>query len=149
MSNEKDQILNYFKANLDVLAKVKNGDKLYINNQNILEIDEPYMFQGLWRYCRNISRRDAINVINKLLNDIEIYFNSIILKNTNSRTGINHRFNDEDTRDCSDIANKLFNIWEGINNMKITYSTDKNIIDELDIILNKMNNLYNNLKNMI
>ena len=142
-------IIRYFTTNLDILSKLKNGDKLYINSQNIFEIDEPYMFQGIWRYCRNISRKDAITIINKLINDIEIYFNSIILKNTNPKNGIFDNFNDTDRNDCIEITNKLLNVEEGIQNLKKTYINDNNTIAELDIIINKSNNLYNNLKNMI
>ena len=68
-----------------MLSVIRDGDKLYINN-GYIKIDEPYMFQGIWRYCYNISRNDAVLVINKLLNDVEIFINAIILKNTDNKT---------------------------------------------------------------
>ena len=69
---EFDNVAKYFLSNLNTLSLVKNGDKLYIDtNTNDIKIDEPFMFQGFWRYCNNVSRKDSVYIIKKIYNDIE------------------------------------------------------------------------------
>ena len=54
MTNEinldSNTLVNYFHTNLDNLSNIKEDYKIYIDKNNIIIIDEPYMFQGLWRY---------------------------------------------------------------------------------------------------
>jgi len=155
MSND---IPNLFYNNLDELSKIKNGDKLYIEN-NCIKIDEPYMFQGIWRYCNNVSRKDAILVINKLLNDIELFFNSLLLKNitkssiefTATSNNINNRIKikQDEYNILSKINTKLKLSIPGIENLKKTYETDNEISGETDKIISKINNLVNNINNII
>ena len=84
MSNELDldssNILNYFHTNLDNLSNIQEGYKIFINNENIIMIDEPCMFQGLYRYYNNSKRSDAVLIITKLFDNIERYFNSLYIK---------------------------------------------------------------------
>jgi hypothetical protein len=155
MSND---IPNLFYNNLDELSKIKNGDKLYIEN-NCIKIDEPYMFQGIWRYCNNVSRKDAILVINKLLNDIELFFNSLLLKNitkssiqfTATSNNVNSRIKikQDEYNILYTINTKLKLSIPGIENLKKTYETDNEISGETDKIISKINNLVNNINNII
>ena len=78
---DKDSILNNFYANLDVIARIEDGHKLYLDKDQMIQLDEPFMFQGIWRYCYGVSRKDAIHILTKLFNDIEIYMNAIYLRN--------------------------------------------------------------------
>ena len=75
-----ETLIEYFYNNLCGLSKLEEGYKLYITHDNIITPDEPYMFQGLWRYYNNISRNDAILVITKLFDNIERYYNSLYIK---------------------------------------------------------------------
>ena len=148
MDHERELILAFFIANLDVLAKIEEGHKLYLDKDNKIQLDEPYMFQGIWRYCNNVSRKDAINVINKLLNDMEIFFNVLYLKTANKIS----RKIEPDTNDYNTvqtIMNKLSIGVKGIENLKKTYSSDENICIELDRIIKKMKSLFNTFQIMI
>jgi len=163
MSTDKNDIPNLFYNNLDELCKIKNGDKLYIEN-NCIKIDEPYMFQGIWRYCNNVSRKDAILAINKLLNDIELFFNSLLLKNitkssiqfsaTNNNVNNNSinnsgnnriKFKQDEYNVLHKINTKLKLSIPGIENLKKTYENDNEISAETDKIISKINNLVNNI----
>jgi hypothetical protein len=148
MDHERELILAFFIANLDVLAKIEEGHKLYLDKDNKIQLDEPYMFQGIWRYCNNVSRKDAINVINKLLNDMEIFFNALYLKTANKIS----RKIEPDTNEYNTIQtimNKLSIGVKGIENLKKTYSSDENICNELDRIIKKMKSLFNTFQIMI
>jgi hypothetical protein len=148
MDHERELILAFFIANLDVLAKIEEGHKLYLDKDNKIQLDEPYMFQGIWRYCNNVSRKDAINVINKLLNDMEIFFNVLYLKTANKIS----RKIEPDTNEYNTIQtimNKLSIGVKGIENLKKTYSSDENICNELDRIIKKMKSLFNTFQIMI
>ena len=147
----QQSILNFFYTNLDTIAKIQDGHKLYINPDNTINIEEPYMFQGIWRYCYNISRKDALHVLTKLFNDIEIYFNSIYVRNaeycnlTNTRMNTNAnivRFNETETEAFNIIISKLQNAMLGIENLKKTYSNDAITCNELDKIKEKVQELY-------
>jgi hypothetical protein len=148
MDHERELILAFFNVNLDVLAKIEEGHKLYLDKDNKIRIDEPYMFQGIWRYCYNVSRKDAVNVINKLLNDMEIFFNALYLKTANKLS----RKIETDTNEYNTIQtimNKLFLGVKGIENLKKTYSSDESICVELDRIIKKMKSLVNTFQIMI
>ena len=75
-----ETILDWFNKNLENLSTINEGSKIYINRDNIIIQDEPYMFQGLWRYYNNIKRGDALFIINKLFDNIERYYNSLYIK---------------------------------------------------------------------
>lgn len=152
MSKDQQTILNFFYTNLDTIAKIKDGHKLYINSDNTINIEEPYMFQGIWRYCYNISRKDALHVLNKLLNDIEIYYNALYVKNMETRNIFNTRppkFNQEDNTAFTTIITKLDKSIEGIENLKKTYKNDNETCSELTKVVNKIKSLIQSFNKMI
>ncbi len=152
MNKDQQTILNFFYNNLDTIAKIKDGHKLYINSDNTINIEEPYMFQGIWRYCYNISRKDTLHVLNKLLNDIEIYYNALYLKNIESRklfVGNTPKFNENDTLAFTKIISKLEKSIEGVENLKKTYETDTDTCTELTKLITKIKSLIQNFNKMI
>ena len=155
MDKEKENILNFFYLNLDALANINDCDKLFIDSNNMIKIDEPYMFQGILRYFNNISRNDAIHVLNKLLNDIEIYFNAIYIRHMDSKNVLinkNLKFNENDKINYTaftTIIQKLDKSIKGIENLKKTYATDIEICKELCKINAKNKSLQNHFSKMI
>jgi len=155
MDKEKENILNFFYTNLDTLANINDCDKLFIDSNNMIKIDVPYMFQGIWRYCNNISRKDTMHVINKLLNDIEIYFNAIYIKNMDSKNTLVNKtvkINENDKINYlafTTIMQKLDKSIKGIENLQKTYSTDIETCIGLNKIIEKTKSLSNNFSKMI
>lgn len=148
MDREREIILTFFNDNLDVLGKIEDGHKLYLDKDNKIQLDEPYMFQGIWRYCYNVSRKDAIQIINKLINDIEIFFNALYLKTANKLS----RKIEPNTIEydiVQSIINKLSLGVKGIENLKKTYSSDDNICNELERIIKKIKSLISTFQIMI
>jgi len=152
MNKDQQTILKFFYNNLDIIARIKDGHKLYINSDNTINIEEPYMFQGIWRYCYNISRKDALHVLNKLLNDIEIYYNALYIKNIDTRKLFNDnqpKFSANDHLAFTTIISKLDKSIEGIENLKKTYETDTDTCTELTKLVNKIKSLLLNFNKMI
>jgi len=137
-----DNICDYFYTNLFRLSKIEEGIKINITPDNIITIEEPYMFQGLWRYYNNISRNDAILVIGKLFDNIEGYYNSLyiktcILKNREKKINMPQNV----VTEYKLIIEKMKCALYGITNLKLTYKTDDKTIKELDIILENVNKM--------
>ena len=137
-----DTIVEYFYTNLLGLSKIEEGFKIYITPDNIITPEEPYMFQGLWRYYNNISRNDAVLVIGKLFDNIERYYNSLYIKTCilkNKEKKINMPPNVVKEYDI--IIEKMNGALYGINNLKLTYKNDDNTIKELDTIIENANKM--------
>ena len=73
---------------MDILAKINDGDKLYLDKNKVIQIDEPYIFRGLTRYYNGSNRNDAIHTLIKLFNDIVYNLNKDYdnIKNNSNKT---------------------------------------------------------------
>ena len=142
---DSNTILNYFHTNLDNVSTIKEGYKIFISPDNIIMLDEPYMFQGLWRYYNNIKRGDAIIIINKLFDNIERYFNSLYIKTCMIKN--QHKIMAIPEFIISDfklIIDKMENSKEGIINLSKTYKDDPETVKELEKIIYTINTMIIN-----
>ena len=142
---DSNTILGFFHTNLENLSTIKEGCKIYIDNENIIKIDEPYMFQGLWRYYNNIKRSDAIFIINKLYNNIERYFNSLYVKTCMIKN--QHKIMaipDFIINDFTLIIYKMEISKQGIENLIKTYKDDPVTVKELEQIIDTINTMMMN-----
>ena len=133
---DSETLVNYFYDNLFGISKIEEGFKIYVTPDNIITPEEPYMFQGLWRYYNNISRNDAVLVIGKLFDNIERYYNSLYIKTCilkNKEKKINMPPNV--VKEYALIIEKMNGALYGINNLKLTYKDDANTSKELDTII--------------
>ena len=133
---DSETLVDYFYDNLFGISKIEEGFKIYVTPDNIITPEEPYMFQGLWRYYNNISRNDAVLVIGKLFDNIERYYNSLYIKTCiikNKQNKIN--MPEPIIKEYKLIIEKINNSLYGIKNLKITYKDDTHIIKELDTII--------------
>ena len=140
-----ETIIDYFYKNLEGLSNIKEGYKLYINNENIITPDEPYMFQGLWRYCNNIKRQDAIEVITKLFDNIERYYNSLYIKTCmikNKHKTI--KIPDTIISEYKLIISKMELALVGVQHLIKTYESDTKTVDILTKITNNVNTMIIN-----
>ena len=142
---DSNTIVNYFYTNLDNLSSIKEGYKIFITPDNIIMLDEPYMFQGLWRYYNNVKRSDALFIINKLFDNIERYFNSLyvktcMIKNQNKIMAIPESIIDE----FKLIIDKMVKSKPGIINLSKTYKDDSETVNELDKIIATINTMCTN-----
>lgn len=142
---DSNTIVNYFHTNLENLSNIKEGYKIFITPDNIIMLDEPYMFQGLWRYYNNVKRSDALLIINKLFNNIERYYNSLyiktcMIKNQHKIMAIPESIID----DFKIIIDKIDKSKLGIINLSKTYKDDSETVKELEKIILNINTMITN-----
>ena len=140
-----DTIVEWFNKNLDSLSTLKEGCKIFINRENIIIPDEPYMFQGLWRFYNNVKRIDAIIIINKLFDNIERYYNSLYIKTCmikNKQKIMN--IPEPIITEFKNIIAKMELSKQGIYNLSITYKHDPETVKELEKITININTIITN-----
>lgn len=125
-------------SNLILLSKLEPNQKLFINYRETknkcskisfeLKIDDSYI-QKFTRWYYSQSRNETILALQKLF-DVSIqqfYFHKDIKNNVEIK--------------------KYFDLFKncllGLNNLKITYSNDEDILKEIDIIIKKLENIIN------
>ena len=157
MNIEIQNRLQFFYKNLDNISKISEGCKLYTDTHNIINIDEPYMLQGIYRFYFNFSRKKTLNVLNTLLHEIDIYFNSMYIKHTEYKqikckikqfklTNTNHNLM---YIAFTTIISKINTAIIGIEKLQTTYKHDLETYNELHNIILKSKSLIEIFTNMI
>ena len=135
MDNIDISLENIF-INLSLISKIEIGNKL-INDEKHINIDTSY-FQSITRWFSNNSRITNLQFINSIL--VKSFENSdnLLKDNTVESAQLLLRLNSE-----------LKNCIGGLTNLKQTYSYDKLVQSEIDVMIeNIRSNLDNNLKSL-
>jgi hypothetical protein len=124
--------------NLTLLSKIEVGDKLIQNgSMKHINIDTSY-FQFITRWFKGSNRNNSLKFINHVLNRAFEYNDNMLEEKTEKSAVTVFRL-------TADLKNSL----NGLNNLKQTYSTDKLIQSELDVMIdNVRNKLDLNSKNL-
>ena len=109
-------------VNLILISKIEIGNKLYQNGKYI-NIDTSY-FQFISRWLSGNTRSNNIVFINIVLNKAFEFTEKLIKDNTL-----------ENLHSLSRLNNDLKNSINGLTNLKQTYSYDKLIQSEIDVII--------------
>ena len=115
-NTQKEEIF----INLSVLAKIKPGDKLILEKDKLLNIDTS-IFPSLMRWINGINRMVILRFINDIL-EKSFELHDLWLKEEKNQLVF---------RITSDLKNAL----DGLLNLKHTYSTDKLVQSELDVMM--------------
>jgi hypothetical protein len=111
-------------VNLTLIAKIEVGDKLVRNKSDKhLNIDTSYL-QFITRWFRGNSRNTSLQFINLILTKA-FEINDTLLKEKNAQQLF---------RLTTDFKNSL----NGLNNLKQTYSFDKLIQSEIDVMIDNI-----------
>ena len=125
-----------------MLSEIKENDKLYLDN-SLLKLDHPYLFQGVIRWYNNCSRKDTIEYLDVLVNNINLIYDHIT--NSNNESNCNNEYDD--------ILQKLLieinGSCKGLTNLKLTYRNDIYIKSKIDIILDKLKTIENRINKSI
>jgi hypothetical protein len=117
--NNKDEIILSLEdifVNLRLISKIEIGNKL-IHDDKHVNIDTSY-FQSISRWYNGMNRKSNLEFINIVLNTA-------------------FKYNDEEKssqvkfRLTSDLKNAI----QGLTNLKLTYSYDKLIQSEIDVMI--------------
>jgi hypothetical protein len=112
--------------NLTLLSKIDVGDKLVNTGSKHMNIDTSY-FQFITRWFKGSSRTNSIKFINQILVKAFEYNDSLMEEKTEDSAITLFRL-------TADLKNAL----NGLNNLKQTYSADKLIQSELDVMIDNI-----------
>jgi uncharacterized protein YsxB (DUF464 family) len=106
-------------VNLNIISRINLGDKVYMNDEGFITIDNSTVLQGLIRF---VFRNSRIKTINNLTNFYSIIFDLI-----------------DSSVDCSkSLEVYMRKSLTGLENLKETYSSDIVTTSKLDIILDNV-----------
>jgi hypothetical protein len=108
--------------NLRLISKIEIGDKLVHNNKYI-NIDTS-LVPSISRWYKNMNRNNNIAFINNILNNAKKYNNNLVGENT-----------DDSVLSLFRLTNELKTATNGLINLKQTYTSDKLVQSELDVII--------------
>ena len=121
--------------NLKMLSKIKQYDKIYVDEQ-IIKIDKPSFSRSINRWYKDYSRAQSMDDIDNLAKDTESYISNIFIKKDPSN---------EENRNCQNILSEISMVIIGLQNLKITYNSDTFIQSRLDVIQDKFSVCKNKL----
>ena len=147
-------VKNNILVTLKVLSKIKKNDKIFIDtNNNTIHLENYYYFQSFYRYFKNQGRNITINFLNDFYNKLENVIHNIfnqkhmkIIDLENNELDKKYKlfyFNDKEN--LLNIKNELDNCQVGLNNLKETYNDDYNIKLNIDILIDRNNDLSNHI----
>ena len=127
-------------VNLKIISKIKRDDILLASG-DLLEIDDSqWLFKGLSRWYGKASRKQTLDKINNVINDVFAFIDSTL---ANELSHISDKKSSNILKeDNSEILQKflihLNNAVEGLENLKNTYIDDESVISKLDVIIEKI-----------
>jgi hypothetical protein len=126
MEDEDEKVF----INLTVIAKIVSGDKLIVENENLLNIDQSYL-QCVTRRWNGANRASTSQFISTVLQHA---------------FELNKRYTDEkNDRMRFRLTADLKNALAGLNNLKSTYAADKLVQSEIDVMMENIRSiLYSN-----
>ncbi len=104
--------------NLNLIAKIEQGDKLYIQDKYV-NIDTSYI-QSIMRWYWGVDRKSTIGFIKLVINRAFEFCDELV----GSETKMLHR-----------LTNDLKNSISGLSKLKQTYAVDKLVQAEIDVII--------------
>ena len=126
--------------NLKIIANLKEYDKLSTSDKNVLIIDSPSLFQGIYRTFYGDSRDETLNKIESIINEIFSITDNLLEKSQNNNSYFNKNFDDDISTTFQSIVLNLSESVKGLQNLKITYLKDVSITSRIDLIINKIQN---------
>ena len=144
--DDMEKLIDLTILNLKIISKIKDNDKLISNNE-IIEIDNPNLLQGLKRWYNNENRTITINKLNNIC-DATYKISEFLIskeKNKNNKDNILKISNNEIFQT---LIIEMTNTIVGLENLKRTYSRDVLISSNLDIIIKKILNKIDKLNKL-
>lgn len=137
--------------NLSIISKISLDDKIYMNDEGYLSIENNTIFQGFFRFVFRNGRNKTISNLNNFYNSVFSYIDNIVPNVPNRKTynpledsesNLIGRFDFTVNRD-KDYGLKTLLLYlkrsiAGIENLRETYSGDIVMTSKLDIILDNI-----------
>jgi hypothetical protein len=145
-NNNDDQQMNMeiTLTNLKIMAQIKKGEKISINEQQIIEIDTRYAQSVRRWFCQN-NRQSSVYFLNKVI-DTSFKF----IDNTyNNKETSTYYFNEESHTILQKFLIEMTNAKKGLGNLKETYTDDITTNSQLDVIIEKITHRIEKIKKIL
>ena len=143
-------------TNLKIISNIKPTDKIYLNNNNIIEIDKS-LCPSFTRYMYDRSRHLTILFLKKIVNNVLLCTDSILTNEQDeleSNTDYNNNTQSNDfTEYNSDILQKFIleisKSFDGLDNLIKTYQNDITIVSEISVLKEKLSTRCVKINNIL
>ena len=128
---------DYYYINLNTISQLEENDKLglkLINNEMRLVVDKNNFFSSISRSYNRYNRLSVINHLTEFINKLEKYIELLVKGNLDDYAKI--------------IIPAIDNAIKGLNNLKITYLSDSNIVSEISLFIIKLETFIAELKDI-
>ena len=133
-----DKLIDNTILNLKILSNIKKNDKLITNN-NILEIDNPNILQGINRWYYNENRTLTIKKLNEICENTFKITEHIINKEKENKIKDNVKILQYNNNEIFQILIlEMSNALNGLTNLKSTYARDISISSQIEILKKKI-----------
>tara|TARA_B110000977_G_C10954169_1_gene445860 strand:+ start:542 stop:1054 length:513 start_codon:yes stop_codon:yes gene_type:complete len=142
-----DKLIDETILNLKIISNIKENDKL-ITSKNIIEIDNPYILQGINRWYNNENRIITIKKLNEICENT-FKITEYLITNEKEKKDKDNILKYNNNEIFQSLIIEMTNSINGIENLKNTYSKDILISSQLDILkknmlmkIDKLNKLF-------
>ena len=160
MKDEKkkitDDMINQVIYKLTIISYIKQGEKLYFDDDSNIFIDNSYI-PSVSRYISNQNRIVTLKNIKDVIEDV-IYITDFVYRNELSVKKNEKEKNDRQIKSFFKESNEkiLKNFYikmtcalDGLNNLKLTYTNDNTIKTSIDILIGRIQTRINRLENIL
>lgn len=135
-----DNKMNQIFINLKILSNIKEFDKLQKTGEHSLEIDHAGYLQFARRWWNGRSRADTLLFLKEFIFKDAFKLIDDTLENEleHRKEGQGFYFRESNHNILQKFLHELKNTIKGLQNLKITYSTDITFKSELDIIIEEI-----------
>lgn len=154
-------------VNLSIISKIGLGDKIYVNNEGFIAIENNTIFQSVFRFVYRNSRAKTINNLTNFYSGVFSYIdNALPLSGhyiSKDKGGKSDKGNPFESSGCElqkirvsekDYSLKTLLLYlnksiPGLENLRETYSSDIVMTSKLDIVLDNVRLYSNKLDNKL
>ena len=157
---------------LKIVSNVKEYDKLDVSSETNLKIDSPHFLQGFSRMYSGNGREKTLEHLDDLINKIFKITDELLETEIKSKKPVStlHILNDDNSNGLflnknlelekikfkddlitiyQNINQHLVTSIDGLQNLKITYLNDVSTTSKLDMLIIKIQNRINKIKDMM
>lgn len=145
--------MNDILVNLNIISQIKPHDKIYVNSDNYISIEEKTGYQSIIRFFYNNSRIKNIYTLNNFYSSVYKYIENLL--NSKYLTVNNEKKNIENDNfintfnSLTELNVRFKDSLKGIQNLQETYEDDVVTKAKLDIIISTGNNYISKLEKKI
>ena len=160
MKDEKkkitDDMINQILYKLSIISYIKQGEKLYCDDESNIFIDNSYI-PSISRFISNQNRVVTIKNIKDIIDDVIyitdfIYRNEISVKKNEKEKNerlVKSFFKESNEKILKSFYIKMTCALDGLNNLKLTYSGDLTIKTSIDLLINRMQTRISRLEGIL